>query len=334
MAFLDNSGDIILDAVLTDLGRRRMAAGNFSITRFSLGDDEIDYSLYKLNHPSGSAYTDLEILQTPIFEAFSKSAAGINYGLTSMMPNILYMPEIVQNSVNQNNAVQVQQGVIYMAANAETATALKASAALGSTRNFLQSGQLVGSKLMFESGINSADVDATRQNSGLYLANQGMMDTNFSVEFDTDIFGGCAGTLGTSKFNNNDSTGADEVDMRIGNVQTLGASRTKRGFARSRIVGVANTVTNVPGGQARSNVSNLKGPGGTAAAMNFTMSPGMTNTKDAGTTSPTWTKKGETGKDLFGDGKTYDVITTNVEVTGEASGQKKVFTVRCVRRAT
>ena len=43
MGFLDNSGDIILDAVLTDLGRKRMAEGNFSITKFALGDDEIDF---------------------------------------------------------------------------------------------------------------------------------------------------------------------------------------------------------------------------------------------------------------------------------------------------
>ena len=56
MAFLDNSGDIILDAVLTDEGRRRMAGGNFSITKFALGDDEIDYTLYNKNHPSGSSY--------------------------------------------------------------------------------------------------------------------------------------------------------------------------------------------------------------------------------------------------------------------------------------
>jgi len=46
MAFLKNDGDIILDAVLTDLGRRRMAEGNFRITKFGLGDDEIDYSLF------------------------------------------------------------------------------------------------------------------------------------------------------------------------------------------------------------------------------------------------------------------------------------------------
>ena len=30
MGFLDNSGDIILDAVLTDLGRKRMADGELS----------------------------------------------------------------------------------------------------------------------------------------------------------------------------------------------------------------------------------------------------------------------------------------------------------------
>ena len=33
MAFLDNSGDIILDAVLTDVGRERMANGQFQIFR-------------------------------------------------------------------------------------------------------------------------------------------------------------------------------------------------------------------------------------------------------------------------------------------------------------
>ena len=49
MSFLDNSGDIILDAVLTETGRRRMAEGNFKITKFALGDDEIDYSLYNKN---------------------------------------------------------------------------------------------------------------------------------------------------------------------------------------------------------------------------------------------------------------------------------------------
>ena len=38
MGFLDNSGNIILDAVLTDEGRRRLALGNgqFRISKFGL----------------------------------------------------------------------------------------------------------------------------------------------------------------------------------------------------------------------------------------------------------------------------------------------------------
>ena len=76
MGFLDNSGDIILDAVLTDLGRKRLAEGNFQITKFALGDDEIDYGLYDKNHPSGSAYYDLEILQTPVLEAFTNNMSS------------------------------------------------------------------------------------------------------------------------------------------------------------------------------------------------------------------------------------------------------------------
>ena len=50
-AFLDNSGDIILDAVLTDTGRFRLAKGDgtFKITKFALGDDEINYGLFEQN---------------------------------------------------------------------------------------------------------------------------------------------------------------------------------------------------------------------------------------------------------------------------------------------
>ena len=57
MAFLDNSGDIILDAVLTDTGRKRLARGDgsFNVAKFALGDDEINYELYDKNHASGSA---------------------------------------------------------------------------------------------------------------------------------------------------------------------------------------------------------------------------------------------------------------------------------------
>ncbi len=74
MAFLDNSGDIILDAVLTDTGRHRLARGDgsFRIAKFALGDDEINYTLYDKTNASGSAYYDLNILTNTSSRSFYK----------------------------------------------------------------------------------------------------------------------------------------------------------------------------------------------------------------------------------------------------------------------
>ena len=95
MAFLDNSGDIILDAVLTDTGRFRLAKGDgsFKVVKFALGDDEINYGLYNKNHASGSAYYDLQILQTPILEAFTNNASSMKTKLLSIpRTNLKYLP--------------------------------------------------------------------------------------------------------------------------------------------------------------------------------------------------------------------------------------------------
>ena len=50
MGFLEHdTNNIILDAVLTDLGRQFLARndGSFSIVKFALSDDEVDYTLIK-----------------------------------------------------------------------------------------------------------------------------------------------------------------------------------------------------------------------------------------------------------------------------------------------
>ena len=100
MAFLDNSGDIILDAVLTDTGRMRLAQGNgsFKISKFALGDDEINYALYDKNHSSGSAYFDLQVMQTPVLEAFTNNTSNLKTKLLSISrTNILFMPVLKIN---------------------------------------------------------------------------------------------------------------------------------------------------------------------------------------------------------------------------------------------
>ena len=106
MAFLDNSGDIILDAVLTDTGRFRLAKGDgsFKIAKFALGDEEIDYTQYDKNNANGSAYYDLTIMQTPVLEAFTNNASSMSSKLVSMARNnLLYLPIIKLNETKKDN---------------------------------------------------------------------------------------------------------------------------------------------------------------------------------------------------------------------------------------
>jgi hypothetical protein len=123
MAFLDNSGDIILDAVLTDTGRYRLAKGDgsFRIAKFALGDDEIDYSLYSKDHPSGSAYYDLDILQTPILEALTDNASALkSHLLTIAQTDHLFLPIITLFVSASGNGTYDNQGYYAVAADSDT----------------------------------------------------------------------------------------------------------------------------------------------------------------------------------------------------------------------
>ncbi len=100
MAFLNNSGDIIVDAVLTDIGREMLSKNQPIVSHFGLGDTEIDYSLYNSSNPSGSAYYDLDILQSPVFEPMTYSQTSMNNRLfTYPDPQLQFLPVF---KINQN----------------------------------------------------------------------------------------------------------------------------------------------------------------------------------------------------------------------------------------
>jgi len=125
MAFLDNSGDIILDAVLTDTGRMRLAKGDgsFKIVKFALGDDEINYTRFDLNHPSGSAYADLELLQTPVLESFTNNTSVMNSRLVTIpRNNLLYLPVLKLNENQAGTARNTEASQFVVAVNDATVT--------------------------------------------------------------------------------------------------------------------------------------------------------------------------------------------------------------------
>ena len=95
MGYLNNSV-ITVDAILTTKGRELLARndGSFQITQFALGDDEIDYTLYNPNHPSGSAYYGEAIDNMPLLEAFPNELQIMKYKLTTLPRGTAKLPVI------------------------------------------------------------------------------------------------------------------------------------------------------------------------------------------------------------------------------------------------
>ena len=113
MGFLDHStNNIIVDAVLTDLGRQRLSQndGSFSIVKFALGDDEIDYTIIrKFGLTVGREKIEKN---TPIFEAQTSNGLGLKYKLLSMSSQVeTQLPSLV-NSATGNSATNTDTLVL------------------------------------------------------------------------------------------------------------------------------------------------------------------------------------------------------------------------------
>lgn len=85
MGYLNNTV-VTVDAILTKKGRELLARGNgaFRITQYALADDEIDYTLYNPDHPSGSAYYGEAIENMPLLEAFPDENQIMKYKLATL----------------------------------------------------------------------------------------------------------------------------------------------------------------------------------------------------------------------------------------------------------
>jgi len=112
MGYLNNQV-ITVDAILTKKGRELLAAGNgaFNITQFALSDDEIDYTLYNPNHPSGSAFYGEAIENMPLLEAFPDETQMMKYKLvtlprgTQVMPILAGLPPSIK--IPQNSSISI-----------------------------------------------------------------------------------------------------------------------------------------------------------------------------------------------------------------------------------
>jgi len=186
MAFIDSSGDIILDSTITDTGRFRLAKGDgsFKIVKFALGDDEINYRNFNKNHSSGSAYYDLDILQTPILEAFTNNTATMQSKLISIpRTNLLYLPIIKLNELPTDSS-RHSSGAFILAVDEETEDALIQSANGANNRGIMKgarAGDGGGSIIRLDQGLDTTEISPS------FVIDADLIETQYIIEIDNRL---------------------------------------------------------------------------------------------------------------------------------------------------
>jgi hypothetical protein len=101
MGYLNNSTRV-LDAILTKRGREILSSGDdFNVTKFALGDDEIDYGLWDTTHTQGTDYYGAVIDNLPTLEPFNDPSEIMKYKLVSRSDGVQAMAKLTETAGSQ-----------------------------------------------------------------------------------------------------------------------------------------------------------------------------------------------------------------------------------------
>ena len=328
MGFLDNSGDIILDAVLTDTGRMRLARGDgsFKIVKFALSDDEINYELYRNSnhangaHPSGSAYYDLDILQTPVLEAFTNNTSLMKSKLISVpRTNLLYLPILKLNEARgdyaRNTTATQANGFFAITVDTDTSRAFDASTNAGifeTTNGTINGTTGDGTIVRIDQGLDTADISPRRD------LDADLIETQYIIEMDNRL-GNIVPATATSR---RGAAAATPAFIDDDNIAAYNLSlRTDTSF-------ISRNTSKETKGSGTPEV--LEGPRGTVLQFKIKASvqlqDGNKLFERIGTKDSSWTP---TGKSAV----TVHYIDTIVRVTGGTTGYRIDIPVRFVKKA-
>lgn len=309
MAFLDNSGDIILDAVLTDTGRFRLAKGNgsFKIAKFALGDDEIDYSLYDKTNINGSAYYDLSILQTPILEAFTNNASSLKSKLlTITRTNLLYLPVIKLNTSVIDSKVH-SSGIHLVATDVSTVT----TNALSAKPGIIDGVNNVNASVRVDQGIDSDQSGKTNSD----VIDQDLRETQYIIEIDNRL-GTIVPALGNSSALEARYSFIDDDNIATYNF-ALNVSNNNNRYVEQMSLKPVNA-----GGVDNDQLTVVAGPRGTKLTFSIRSSTQLRSTNYLFNTL---------GSTTTVESVTVKYIDTTVRVTGATTGYRLDIPVRFIK---
>ena len=309
MAFLDNSGDIILDAVLTDTGRLRLAKGDgsFNITKFALGDDEINYELYDKNHVSGSAFYDIEILQTPVLEAFTNNTSILKSKLISISrTNLLYLP-VVLNNTQSGLPSNASNNILSVAVDQTTVDALTVNNTATLPDGVINGVTVAGASsksIVFDQGIQDDALGAGKD----VALDADLVETQYIIEVDNRLgfLADPSGNSATPSFIDDDNIASYFLSVT-----------TNQEFFTSLSQTTLSSDDNVLLGPAGFRLSFLIGP-----STNLASSPFLFTQLGSSTTI----------NDGGGGSETVNSIDTTIRVTGATTGYRVDLPVRFIKK--
>ena len=304
MAFLDNSGDIILDAVLTDTGRYRLAKGDgsFKIAKFALGDDEIDYSLYDKDNASGSAYYDLNILQTPILEALTDNSSALkSHLLTISQTDLLFLPVIKLFEGAAGNGSFNDQKYFAVAADAATENDFKISGSVVAGIFFTSDKDPTSkNNIVLDQGLDTPKITPTQ------ALPTDLQETSYMVEMDNRL-----GALYGQALTELDRSYIDDDQMAT---YLLSIQRNP-----TELIAIPSATATSQG--SASGLSSIRGPRGTRLNLKLAASLEL-----------------QTSTYLFEElgfvSGSYNVIDTNLRVTGATTGYRIDIPIRYIKKIT
>jgi len=307
MGFLDNSGDIILDAVLTDTGRFRLAKGDgsFKITKFAFGDDEIDYANYDKNNASGSAYYDLNIMQTPVLEAFTNNASSMKSRLMSMARNnLLYLPILKLNQQSAENGLYSANNSFLVAVDQATETQLFNNQ--NPPTGILQGQTLTkGNFVLLEQGLDTTEIPDS------VTIDADLVETQYIAEIDNRL-GKIATVAATGKI-------ASPSYIDDDNIASYYFSLSQNSeYVLDSWQGKIN-----PNKDTQSNVKGIRGPKGTR--FQFMIASSL----DLATSTYLFETLGGSGFTISGNN--YRFIDSNIRVIGGTTGYTIDIPIRYIK---
>lgn len=167
MGYLNNAV-ITVDAILTTKGRELLSRndGSFQITQFALGDNEIDYTLYNPNHPSGSAYYGEAIDNMPLLEAFPSELQIMKYKLTTLPRGTAKLPVLdlgyAAITMKQGAQLAITPQTLNYLGNEQTFETSGYSATIGDVRVFSTfTGQGIQSEAATSANVNATQTIGT-----------------------------------------------------------------------------------------------------------------------------------------------------------------------------